>query len=188
MKDGESLISIGMLEIVGSVNCVRTLVGVNVSVSMGTELVLVFPRSMTELLMSGRSDRTVSEEITSETALGVTSVAEGSVGSSVMICEIVVCVSKFDVIDGSRSVVSARTLVSEMSDASEELSTTIELMVETSSLVELVPRSPRPVSSDSGNTVADGGRSEMVADGPSVITGRSSVTNSGLKSVADGIA
>jgi hypothetical protein len=183
--DGESVTS--GLENTDSVDCIRTLVGVANSLPKGTALVLVSSRSIPELLVSGKLDTIVSEGSIWETALDNTSGAEASVGASVMICENVVCVS--DVIDGSSSVVSARMLVGERSDAIVELSTTIELMVGTSWAVELVLISPRPVGG-SGATVADVSRSEMVLDGRgrSLVTGKSSVTGPEFESVAEGIA
>lgn len=162
--DGKSVVSAELVKNTDSATCVKILVGDTIPVSMGTMLELVSSKSMIELLWSGKFDRIVPEETISEIALGRTSVAEGNVGSSVMICEIVFCVSEPDVIDGTRSVVSGRALVSETSDAIVELSTTIELMVGTSWIVELLPRSSSPVR-DSGVMVADASRSEMVFDG-----------------------
>lgn len=127
VTDGESVSSAGLLANVDSL--VRTMVGVITPVSTGPELVLISSRPITELVVSGNSDTTVSEEIGSDAALDGTSVAEGNVGVSVMICEIVLCASGPDVIDGSKSVVSARALVSESSGSAVELSITIELKV-----------------------------------------------------------
>ena len=124
---GEPVMSAKLLENVDPL--VRTMVGVIMPVSTGSELVLILSRSTIELVMSGKSDPIVSEKIGSETALDGTSVAGGRVGVSVMICERVFCVSGPDVIDGSESVVSARVLVSESSVSAVELSSTIELMV-----------------------------------------------------------
>lgn len=188
VMDGISVISAKMLEIVDSVSPDRTLVGDTIPVSTGTVLVLVSSRSTRELLVSGRFDTIVSAETSSEAALVGTSVTEGSVGASVTICVIGGCVSELDMMADGRPVVSARALVSEISDAIVELSTTTELMVGMSSVVELVPRSPSPVSRGSGVTVGDTSRSEMVLDGRLPVTGISSVTEPGLKSVADGIA
>jgi len=124
---GESVISARLLENVDSL--AEIMVGVIIPVSMGPELVLISSRPITELVISGNSDLTFSEKIGSETALDGTSVAAGSVGVSVMICEIVLCVSGSDVISGSKSVVSARVLVSESSGSAVELAITIELKV-----------------------------------------------------------
>ena len=126
--DGGPTISVKMLEGVGSLIWVRIPVGVIDSVSMGTETVLLPSRSFTELLISGESGMTVSEESLSEAALDGMSLAEGSVGASLMLTEVAGCASTLDVVNGSRPVVSARVLICGASDSSVELSTTTELM------------------------------------------------------------
>jgi hypothetical protein len=182
--DGALVTSVGKLDSVASV---RTSVGVAISLWMGTEPVLALSRSIPELVVSGKSDKIVSEESSWEIALeGM--VAETSVGASVMIWGIALCASETDVIDGSRSVVSARALVSEGSDSTAELSTTIELGVEMSWAVELVPISSSPVSRDSGARLAEVSRSEMVLDGTSGVTGIKPGAESEDSPVAVGIA
>jgi hypothetical protein len=60
--DGAVVISAKLLEETGSVVCVRILVGVTNSDSMGTVLVLALSRSKTELLASGKLGTFVCEE------------------------------------------------------------------------------------------------------------------------------
>jgi hypothetical protein len=200
VTDGAVVISAKLIEETDSVVWVRTSVGVTGSDSMGTMLVLAFSRSITELLMSGKSGTFVSEERNWDTTLERTSVAEERVGASVTIWETPVCVPDADVMDGKRSDVSAkvlvgrtsdvsaRVLVGEMSDSIAELSITAELKEEVSWVAELESRSPSPVSRGSDDTVADVIGSRMLLDGKSVITGTNSVTESEDKPDAEGIA
>jgi hypothetical protein len=185
---GVMVISARLLEGTGSVACVRTSVTLTDPVSMGKKLALVASGSIPELAVSGRSDKIVSEEISWEIALDGTSVTEESVEASVMGWGIADGVIESDVIDGNKSVVSARALVSEGSDRTAELSTTIELGEEMSWAVELVSISLSPVSRDSGARVAEVSRSEMVLDGTSGVTGMNPVAESEDRPVAEGIA
>jgi hypothetical protein len=188
VTDGVMVIPAKILEETGSVACVRTSVGVTGSVSMGKKLALVSSRSILELVVPGRSDTIVSEGSNWETALDRTSVAEESVGFSVMVWGIALCAFEPDVVDGSRSVVSTRALVSEGSDSTAEPSTMIELGKEMSWVVELVPLSSSPVSRDSGARLAEVSRSEMVLDGTSGVTGIKLGAESEDSPVAVGIA
>jgi hypothetical protein len=186
--DGAVVISARLLEETGSVVCVRILVGVTNSDSMGTVLVLALSRSKTELLASGKLGTFVCEERSWDTTLERISVAEERVGASVTIWETVVCVPDTDVVDGKRSDVSVRVLIGETSDSIAELSITTELKEELSWVAELEPRSPSPVSRDSGDTDADVIGSRILLDGKSVITGTNPVTESEDSPVAEGIA
>jgi hypothetical protein len=188
MIDGAVVISARLLEETDSVVCVRILVGVTNSDSMGTVLVLALLRSITELLASGKLGTFVCEERSSDTTLERISVAEERVGASVTIWETVVCVSDTGVVNGKRSDVSVRVLIGGTSDSTAELSITTELKEELSWVAELEPRSPSPVSRDSGDTDADVIRSRILLDGKSVITGTNPVTESEDSTVAEGIA
>jgi hypothetical protein len=170
--DGELVISVKTLE--------------DTSVSIGKELVLALSRSMAELLVSDKSDTIVSERSSWDIVLDKASVAEGSVGASVIICEVTVCASTSDVLDGSRLVVST-VAESERSDPIAELSITAKLVEGRSCVAELIPVSPSPVEA-SGAMVMDVSRSEMVLDGRSVRTGMSPVIEPRYESVAEGFA